>query len=188
MDALFAEEMLGDDLEEWMAESSMLRRTFRNIAVIAGLIERHHPGLEKSGRAMTMNADLIYDVLRKHEPDHILLRATRAEAAGGLTDIARIGALLARAKGRIRHVRLPRVSPLGVPALIEEGREWVAGGAEDALLAEAAALVAEATDGAESFSELLAEVSEGVTLRSSAEKPRPRRSRYIRTAPKAARA
>jgi ATP-dependent helicase Lhr and Lhr-like helicase len=184
---LFAEEMLGDDLEEWMAESSMLRRTFRNIAVIAGLIERHHPGLEKSGRAMTMNADLIYDVLRKHEPEHILLRATRAEAAGGLTDIARVGALLRRAKGRIRHVKLPRVSPLGVPALIEEGREWVAGGAEDALLAEAAALVAEATDGAETFSEVLAEVTEGVRVRSSAEKPKPRQrfNRYVRNAPKA---
>ena len=86
---------------------------------------------------MTMNSDLIYDVLRKHEPDHVLLRATRQEAAGGLTDIARIGLVLARAKGRIRHMRLARVSPLAVPALIEEGREWVAGGAEDALLAEA---------------------------------------------------
>ena len=86
-----------------MAESSMLRRTFRNIATIAGLIEKNHPGQEKSGRQMTMNSDLIYDVLRKHEPDHMLLRATRQEAAGGLTDVARIGLVLARAKGRIRH-------------------------------------------------------------------------------------
>ena len=39
--ALFDQDMLGDDLEAWMAESSMLRRTFRNVAVIAGLIERH---------------------------------------------------------------------------------------------------------------------------------------------------
>ena len=30
---------------------------------------------------MTVNTDLIYDVLRKHQPDHILLRATRADAA-----------------------------------------------------------------------------------------------------------
>ena len=53
---LFAEDILGDDLEEWMAESSMLRRTFRNIATIAGLIEKNHPGAEKSGRQMTMNS------------------------------------------------------------------------------------------------------------------------------------
>jgi ATP-dependent Lhr-like helicase len=148
---LFEEDLLGEELEEWVAESSILRRTFRNIATIAGLLEKKHPGQEKSGRQMTMNADLIYDVLRKHEPDHILLRATRAEAAGGLTDVARIATLLARAQGRIRLRRLEKVSPLAVPALIEEGREWVSGTAEDALLAEAVALVDEATEGEESF-------------------------------------
>ncbi|MBY0336364.1 MAG: ligase-associated DNA damage response DEXH box helicase [Acetobacteraceae bacterium] len=191
--ALFEEDLLGDELEEWMAESTMLRRTFRNIATIAGLIEKHHPGAEKSGRQMTMNSDLIYDVLRKHEPDHILLRATRAEAAGGLTDVARLARLLARVKGRIRHRVLDRVSPLAVPALIEEGREWVAGGAEDALLAEAAALVNEATDGEEEFSELLAEVTEPFAPRGSPEtrlrtrdrgRDPKRYNRFIRHAPK----
>jgi ATP-dependent Lhr-like helicase len=192
--ALFDEEMLGEDLEDWMAESSMLRRSFRNIAVVAQLIERNHPGQEKGARSMTMNADLIYDVLRRHEPDHVLLRATRADAAGGLTDIARIGALLARAKGRIRHMRLPRVSPLAVPALVEEGREWVPGGARDALLAEAAALVAEATDGAEVFDEALDSALDDVTIRAQMDRPRhqvvearkQRRSRYVRNAPRAA--
>jgi ATP-dependent Lhr-like helicase len=192
--ALFDEDMLGEDLEEWMAESSMLRRSFRNIAVVAQVIERNHPGQEKGARSLTMNADLIYDVLRRHEPDHVLLRATRAEAAGGLTDIARIGALLARAKGRIRHMRLPRVSPLAVPALVEEGREWVPGGARDALLAEAAALVADATDGAEAFDEALDNALDDVTIRPQLDRPRhqvadaraKRRSRFIRTAPRAA--
>ncbi|MCO6419743.1 ligase-associated DNA damage response DEXH box helicase [Siccirubricoccus sp. KC 17139] len=186
VEPLFDEDILGEDLEEWMAESSMLRRSFRHIATIAGLIEKNHPGHEQRPRQMTMNADLIYDVLRKHEPDHILLRATRQEAAGGLTDVARIGKLLARAKGRIRHLRLDQVSPLAVPALIEEGREWVAGGAEDALLAEAEALVAEATNGAEIFNEVLADVTEGIRVRAGVvDKPRhrdrPRRSRFIRS-------
>ncbi|MBB5693697.1 ligase-associated DNA damage response DEXH box helicase [Muricoccus pecuniae] len=171
---LFEEDILGEELEEWIAESSMLRRTFRNIATIAGLIEKNHPGQEKSGRQMTMNSDLIYDVLRKYEPDHILLRATRAEAAHGLTDVGRIATLLSRIKGAIRVRRLDRVSPLAVPALIEEGREWVAGGAEDALLAEAAALVDEATGGAEHFADVLAEVTEGVRVRSGVV-DRPRR-------------
>jgi ATP-dependent Lhr-like helicase len=165
---LFEEDLLGEELEAWMAESSMLRRTFRNIATVAGLLQKNHPGAEKSGRQMTMNADLIYDVLRRHEPDHVLLRATRQEAAGGLTDVARIALLLARARaGGIRHLRLDRVSPLAVPALIEEGREWVAGGAEDALLAEAAALVEEATGGSEAFAETLADLTDGVRLRTA---------------------
>jgi len=147
LDALFDQDMLGDDLEAWMDESSMLRRTFRNVAVIAGLIERRLPGQEKTGRQVSFSADLIYDVLRRHEPDHVLLRATRADAAGGLTDVGRLGEMLARIKGRIRHRRLDRVSPLAVPVLLDIGRESVYGSAIEALLdEEAEALIAEATD------------------------------------------
>jgi ATP-dependent Lhr-like helicase len=135
---LFEQDMLGDDLEVWMAESSMLRRTFRHVAVIAGLIARYQPGADKNRRQVTVNSDLIYDVLRKHQPDHVLLRATRADAAGGLTDIGRIALLLERARGRIVHMALSRVSPLAVPVLLEIGRENVAQAiSEEELLAEA---------------------------------------------------
>jgi ATP-dependent Lhr-like helicase len=149
IDALFDEDMLGEDLETWMADSSLLKRTFRNVAIIAGLIERRQPGLEKTGRQLTVNSDLIYEVLRRHEPQHILLRATQADAAGGLLDVRRLADMLNRVKGRIRHRRLDRVSPLAVPALIEIGRESVDGSsADDALLAEAEAeLVEEAMSG-----------------------------------------
>jgi ATP-dependent Lhr-like helicase len=144
--ALFDEDMLGDDLEEWLAESSMLRRTFRNVAIVAGLIERRHPGKEKSGRQVTFSSDLIYDVLRRHEPDHVLLRATRAEAASGMTDVRRLGEFLARVKGRIDVERLSRVSPLAVPVLLEIGKEQVHGAAREELLDEAAReLIEEAT-------------------------------------------
>jgi len=145
--ALFAEDMLGDDLEAWMEDSSLLKRTFRNVAIIAGLIERNHPGEKrKSGRQVTFSSDLIYEVLKRHEPDHILLRATRADAARGLTDIRRVADLLKRAKDRITLKRLDRVSPLAVPVLLEIGRESVWGEARDALLAETEeALVREAT-------------------------------------------
>jgi ATP-dependent Lhr-like helicase len=147
---LFDEDMLGDDLEAWMAESSLMKRSFRNVAVIAGLIERHHPGQEKSRRQVTVNSDLIYDVLRRHQPDHILLRATRADAAGGLTDLERIAAMLRRVKGRIVHMVLSRVSPLAVPVLLEIGRESVrTRDNEEAMLAEAEAIIAEATGEAE---------------------------------------
>ncbi|WP_298214827.1 ligase-associated DNA damage response DEXH box helicase [Acidocella sp.] len=141
---LLREDMLGDDLEEWMETSSLLRRTFRQVAVVAGLIPRQLPGAERSRRQVTVNSDLIYDVLRKHQPDHVLLRATRADAAHGLIDLARIAALLRRARGRITHMALSRVSPLAVPVLLDIGRERVEGEAEEALLEEARALAAEA--------------------------------------------
>lgn len=144
MDALFDQDMLGDDLEAWMAESTMLKRCFRNVAVIAGLIERRHPGQVKTGRQVTFNTDLIYDVLRRHEPGHILLHATRADAATGLVDLARLAAFLARIKGRIRHVPLDRISPLALPVLLEIGREGVLGEGLDEILRREADLVAEA--------------------------------------------
>jgi ATP-dependent helicase Lhr and Lhr-like helicase len=145
---LFDQDMLGDDLEEWMAESTLLKRTFRNVAVIAGLIERKLPGHEKTGRQVTFNADLIYDVLRSHEPDHVLLRATRADAARGLTDIRRLAELLVQVHGKIDVRHLDRVSPLAVPILLEIGKEHVYGDALDTLLEEAEAeLVSEATGG-----------------------------------------
>ncbi len=142
---LFDEDMLGDDLEAWLAESNLMKRTFRNAAIIAGLIERRWPGKEKTGRQVTVNSDLIYDVLRSHQPDHILLRAAWDDAADGLIDIHRLGALLKRIKGQILHRTLDTVSPLAVPVLLEIARESIYGEAHDALLAEASgALVNEA--------------------------------------------
>ncbi|MEP2706709.1 MAG: ligase-associated DNA damage response DEXH box helicase [Roseibium sp.] len=135
---LFEEDILGDDLDAWLAESSLMKRTFRNCAVIAGLIERRHPGREKTGRQVTVSTDLIYDVLRDHEPDHILLTATWNDAAEGLLDISRIGELLARIHGRITHTALEHVSPLAVPILLEIGKEPIYGEAIDTLLEEAA--------------------------------------------------
>jgi ATP-dependent Lhr-like helicase len=130
--------MLGDDLEAWLAESALMKRTFRTCAVIAGLIERRFPGEEKSRRQVTISTDLVYDVLRKHQSDHVLLRAARADAATGLLDIRRLGEMLSRIKGRIVHKALDHVSPLAVPVMLEIGREAVHGEAAEALLAEAA--------------------------------------------------
>ena len=145
MDELFSEDMLGDDLEDWLAESSLMKRTFRQCAVIAGLIERRFPGEQKTGRQVTISTDLVYDVLRKHEPAHVLLRAARADAATGLLDVRRLGMMLQRIRGRIIHKPLDRVSPLSVSVMLEIGRERVYSDNADEILAEAeAALLDEA--------------------------------------------
>jgi ATP-dependent Lhr-like helicase len=136
--SLFDEDMLGDDLDAWLAESALMKRTFRTCAIIAGLIERRFPGEEKSRRQLTISTDLVYDVLRKHQPDHLLLRAAQNDAATGLLDIKRLGEMLSRIKGRIVHKPLDHVSPLSVPVMLEIGRETVYGEAADSLLAEAA--------------------------------------------------
>ncbi|OYW30554.1 MAG: DNA ligase-associated DEXH box helicase, partial [Caulobacter sp. 12-67-6] len=146
LDELFDQDMLGDDLEAWLEESFMMKRTFKACALIAGLIERRYPGEEKSGRQVTFSTDLIYDVLRRHQPDHLLLRCARMDAASGLLDVARLGDMLARVKGNIRNIRLDRVSPFAVPLMLEIGRERAPGDAAgEMILAEAEEdLIAEA--------------------------------------------
>ena len=147
LDVLFDPDMLGDDLEAWLAESALMKRTFRNCAIISGLIARRHIGEEKSRRQVLFSTDLVYDVLRKHQADHVLLRAARADAATGLLDLRRLSDMLTRIHGRITHRELDRVSPLAVPVMLEIGRESVYGEAADELLAEAAdELVKEAMD------------------------------------------
>ncbi len=146
MAALFHPDMLGDDLEEWLEESVLMKRTFRQCAMISGLIARRYPGQEKTGRQVTFSTDLIHDVLRSHEPGHILMRAARADAATGLLDIRRLSDMLARIRGRIDHRALERISPFAVPVMLEVGKEPVAGAsASEAIMAEAEAeLVREA--------------------------------------------
>ena len=146
--ALFEEDMLGDDLDAWLASSSLMRRTFRFCAVIAGLIERRFPGKEKTGRQVTVSSDLIYNVLREHEPNHILLEAAWLDAASGLLDIGRLQLFLTRARGNILHKALARVSPLAVPVMLDIGKESVPGEAHESLLRDSAEdLIAEAMRG-----------------------------------------
>ena len=145
LDELFAEDMLGDDLESWLLESSMMKSAFKGCALISGLVERRFRGDQKSGRQITFSTDLVYDVLRRHQPDHLLLRCARADAARGLVDIERLGQLLARIRGRIRHARLDHLSPFAVPMVLEIGQQRSPGAAGEIVLAEAAeTLIAEA--------------------------------------------
>ncbi len=138
MQGLFNQDMLGDDLEAWLQESALMKRTFRNCAIVAHLIEMRFPGKEKTGKQATVSTDLIYDVLRRHEPDHILLEAAYADAATGLLDIGRLSDMLRRVQGRIIHRALDRISPLAVPVLLEIGKEPVYGEARDEALRMAA--------------------------------------------------
>jgi ATP-dependent helicase Lhr and Lhr-like helicase len=139
--ALLSPDLLEDEFVEWVQSSNLLKRAFREAAVIGGLVERHHPGRRKSGRQVTFSTDLIYDVLRRYEPDHLLLRAAWEDARTRLTEVGRLGRLLDRAQATMVHVTLDRVSPMAVPVLVIVGREATATGiADDALLIEAESL------------------------------------------------
>ncbi len=141
---LFVPDILEDEFEAWMADSSLLKRSFRDVAVISGLIERQHPGKRKTGKQVAFSSDLIYDVLRKYDPAHVLLRATWADARGKITDIERLTLFLQRIQGNIHHQPLTRVSPLAVPVMLEINKEHISGASDEMLLMEADALVRDA--------------------------------------------
>ncbi len=142
---LFDRAALRAGLETWLAGNAVMKRTFRAVAIIAGLIERNSPGRRKSGRQATFSSDILHDTLRRYDPDHLLLEITREEAMRGLVDFGRIETMLDRVGPRIDHLRLPRVSPLAAPLFLEPGRIPVEGQGRERLLAESAErLMAEA--------------------------------------------
>ena len=143
--ALLSSDILKHEFVDWVQGSNLLKRAFREVAVIGGLVERQHPGKRKTGKQVTFSTDLIYDVLRRYEPTHLLLQAAWDDARARMTDVGRLANLLDRAVGTMVHQRLDRISPLAVPVLVLIGRESVAqSGADDTLLAEAELLAAEA--------------------------------------------
>ncbi len=145
---LLSPDILTNEFVDWVQDSYLLRRAFREAAVIGGLVERQHPGQRKTGRQVTFSTDLIYDVLRKYEPGHLLIEAAWNDARSRLTDVARLADVLERSAASLVHVELDRVSPMAVPVLVMIGRESLpAGAADNDLLVEAESLAAQAMRG-----------------------------------------
>ena len=136
--ALLCVDTLRHDLETWLAGNAVMKRGFRNVALIAGLIERNHQGRRKSGRQATFSSDILYDTLRKYDPDHLLLQLTREEAMRGLIDFGRLEEMLTRIGPRIDHLRLDRVSPFAAPLFLEPGKIPIHGQGREKLAEEAA--------------------------------------------------
>jgi ATP-dependent Lhr-like helicase len=143
--SLFSADILEREFVEWVERSYLLKNAFREVAVIGGLVERQHPGKRKTGRQVSFSTDLIYDVLRKYEPDHLLLRAAWDDARTRMTELGRLVRLVDRAAATMVHVDVDRITPMAVPLMVIVGREAAPeGSADEALLVEAEALAEEA--------------------------------------------
>jgi ATP-dependent Lhr-like helicase len=140
--ALFSADILEQEFIDWVESSYLLKTAFREVAVIGGLVERHHPGRKKSGRQVSFSTDLIYDVLRRYEPQHLLLRAAWDDARRRMTELGRLVRLVDRASATMLHVETERITPMAVPLMVIVGREALPAGAEadEALLTQAEAL------------------------------------------------
>ena len=138
LEGLLDADILEDELEDWIVNSPMIKRSFRKIATIAGLTEQRLPGQQRTMKQVTFSTDLIYDVLLKYEPDHILLRIARAEAESDLLDVERLRRFLQDVEGQTVFRTLPHASPLSIPAMMQVGREQIRGDAQDRLISETA--------------------------------------------------
>lgn len=140
--SLFSADILEQEFVDWVESSHLLKNAFREVAVIGGLVERHHPGKKKSGRQVSFSTDLIYDVLRRYEPQHLLLRAAWDDARRRMTELGRLVRLVDRASATMLHVKLDRITPMAIPLMVIIGREALPPGAEadESLLAQAEAL------------------------------------------------
>ena len=123
IDFLFSQDILIEDLYEWLEETPLIKRLFREIAIISGLIYKNLPGNQKTGKQVTFNTDLIYEVLRKHEPHHILLKITTENAKKNLVDLDRLSTFLFRIKNKIKINKLNRASALAFSLLFEYHKE-----------------------------------------------------------------
>lgn len=108
------------DLKEALNLTQMARQKFRDIARIAGLVHPGHPGARKNARQLQASAGLLYDVLRRYEPEHPLILQAERQALAELVDGERLKETLnwlANAKHLINRVDRP--TPLGFPLLVE---------------------------------------------------------------------
>jgi ATP-dependent Lhr-like helicase len=140
--SLFSADILEQEFVDWVESSYLLKTAFREVAVIGGLVERQHPGRKKTGRQVSFSTDLIYDVLRRYEPQHLLLRAAWDDARRRMTELGRLVRLVDRASATMLHVEPGRITPMAVPLMVIVGREALPPGAEadEALLTQAEAL------------------------------------------------
>ena len=119
------DDLMLDDLYEWLEETPLLKKNFRDAAIISGLIERSIPGQKKTGKHVLFNSDLIFNVLKKHEPKHLLLEVAREDSYRGLIDLDRLSEFLKRIEKNIAHEKLDRISPLAVPLILEINRQTI---------------------------------------------------------------
>jgi ATP-dependent Lhr-like helicase len=119
-DDLFDLSQLEADLEQAVNLSELCRRRFRAIAQVSGLVTQGMPGQNKTGGQLQISAALLFDVLTKHEPEHLLLEQARREVMQEQLELHRLEEVLTRLAGSERLLeRTSRPGPLAFPLLVE---------------------------------------------------------------------
>ncbi len=121
---LFARPGAEEDLRAALAESELVKWQFRGVAQTGLLVPRRVRGAERGAKALQWSAEILFDVLRRHEPDHPLLVEAYAEATTRFLDLPAALAFLADAVALpVELVRPTRVSPFAFGMFVSRIKE-----------------------------------------------------------------
>ncbi|HEY4093188.1 MAG TPA: ligase-associated DNA damage response DEXH box helicase [Luteibacter sp.] len=118
---------LRSDIRASVNLSELARRQFREIARVAGLVFNGYPAQAKTLRQLQASSGLLFDVLRRHDPDHPLLWQAEREVLDQQLDFTRLRACLIRvARSPLLWREPKRLSPLAFPLWVERLRGGIA--------------------------------------------------------------
>ena len=117
---LLSTDNVEEDLKEALNLTQMARSKFRDIARVAGLVHPGHPSQRKTARQLQASAGLLYDVLKRYEPEHPLILQAERQALAELVEGDRLKETLTWLTNATRIInRVQRPTPLGFPLLVE---------------------------------------------------------------------
>ncbi len=113
---LSPDDLIGD-IESSLNLGELAKRQFRDVARVAGLLPPSLPGrAARSLRQLQASSGLLYDVLQRHDPGHLLLAQAARDVLEAQLDFTRLRSTLQQlATRRLLHERPPHVTPLGFP-------------------------------------------------------------------------
>ena len=121
---LFRREGAEEAMRAALAESSLVKWQFRGVSQTGLMVPRRVHGAERGARAMQFSSEIIFDVLRRYEPDHPLLREAYAEVILRFLDLPRAIAFLDQAATLPWDLRsLEKISPFSFGMYVSKIKE-----------------------------------------------------------------
>ena len=115
---------LMDDLSAGFNASELVRRKFRDVATIAGLVFQGFPGAVVKERHLLTSTNLLLQVFQDHDPDNLLLRQAQDEMLADQLEFGRLLLWLQSMSDReVVHCTLDKPSPLAFPLFVDRLRE-----------------------------------------------------------------
>jgi ATP-dependent Lhr-like helicase len=121
---LFARTGAEDALRTALAESALVKWQFRGVSQTGLMVPRRIHGSERGARQLQWSSEVIFDVLRRYEPDHPLLVEAYAEVTLRFLDLPRALAFFDTVSALPWQLRVvERVSPFSFGIFVSKIKE-----------------------------------------------------------------